>query len=119
MKKRILDYMSKIDTDIENYENDNTLTKEQLKNHIDKHLIQISFFQHERFIHLIVTFLFAIITIACVLFTVAKINLAIIILTVLSLVLLVPYVSHYYLLENNVQRMYKQYDKMIEILDKI
>ena len=43
----------------------------------------------------------------------------IIILTVLSLVLLVPYVSHYYLLENNVQRMYKQYDKMIEILDKI
>jgi hypothetical protein len=29
-------------------------------------------------------------------------------------VLLIPYINHYYLLENSVQRMYVQYDRMME-----
>lgn len=119
MKKRIINYINQIESDIDNYKNDTSLTKDNLQRNIDNHLIQIQFFQHERFIHLIVTFLFTIITIACVLFTVAKINLAIIILTCLSLILLIPYVKHYYLLENNVQKMYEQYDKMVELLEKL
>ena len=59
--------------------------------------------------------LFAIITIGCVLFTVVFFNMPVLILTILSFILLVPYVAHYYLLENNVQRMYTQYDKMVEL----
>ena len=29
-------------------------------------------------------------------------------------ILLVPYIKHYYLLENEVQKMYKQYDMICE-----
>jgi hypothetical protein len=29
------------------------------------------------------------------------------------LVLLIPYIMHYYLLENGVQKMYRQYDEML------
>ena len=31
------------------------------------------------------------------------------------LVLLIPYIAHYYLLENGVQKMYQQYDKIKQI----
>ena len=30
------------------------------------------------------------------------------------MVLMVPYIKHYFLLENSVQDMYEQYDKMME-----
>lgn len=33
-------------------------------------------------------------------------------LCVLFLVLLIPYIGHYYLLENEVQKMYIQYDEI-------
>ena len=119
MKERILNYMKKIDNDIQNYETNPKHTERNIDNAIQKHLIQIGFFQHERFIRRIVTFLFALITIGCVLFTVVYFNIPVLILTILSFILLVPYIAHYYLLENNVQRMYKQYDKMIELKENI
>ena len=119
MRNRVLNYMKKIDNDLLNYENDKSLTPNTLKTAIDRHLVQISFFQHERFIHLIVTFLFSLIAILGVLFSITNTNISILLLTILSIILLVPYIRHYYLLENNVQRMYKQYDKMLEILDSI
>ena len=31
------------------------------------------------------------------------------------LILLVPYIRHYYILENEVQKMYVQYDRMLRI----
>ena len=43
---------------------------------------------------------------------------AIVALTVGLFVLLIPYVMHYYLLENSVQRMYRQYDEMQNKLKK-
>ena len=119
MKNRILNYKKQIDNDILNYESDSDYAKKVISYAIDKHLVQISFFQHERFIHLIVTFLFTLIAFACVLFTVIHFEISILILTILSFVLLIPYVKHYYLLENNVQYMYKQYDKMINIKNNI
>ena len=118
MKERILAYMKKIDDDLIEYESNPNYTKEQYEAAIKEHLIQIGFFQHERFIHLIVMVLFAIITIGCVLFTVVHFDIPILILTVLSFILLVPYIAHYYLLENNVQRMYTQYDLMVKLRDK-
>ena len=33
------------------------------------------------------------------------------------LVLLIPYVMHYYLLENSVQKMYEQYDRMMNKIE--
>ena len=36
----------------------------------------------------------------------------------LMIVLLVPYVKHYYLLENGVQKMYRQYDALLEQIER-
>lgn len=106
MKKRVLAYLKYID---ELLEKDDANWEEEIK----KHLIQIGFFAHERLVHLIVTVLFALMTIASILYcnyTGAIIALA---LTVAFLILLIPYIMHYYLLENSVQKMYVQYDIMM------
>jgi hypothetical protein len=36
------------------------------------------------------------------------------VLIVAFMCLLIPYIAHYYLLENGVQKMYRQYDRMLE-----
>ena len=81
---------------------------------IAEHLIQIGFFSHERLIHLIVTALFAILEVISLFMSLVTGNIAAIVLTIAILVLLVPYVRHYYILENSVQRMYAQYDIMLQ-----
>jgi cell division protein FtsB len=45
-------------------------------------------------------------------------NMAMSILTILLLVLLIPYIRHYYILENEVQKMYVQYDKLLEKIEE-
>ena len=77
-----------------------------------EHLVQIGFFQHERLIHLLVTLAFALMELVAAIVTVLSPGLAPAALTVLLLVLLVPYVIHYYHLENGTQRLYAQYDKL-------
>ena len=108
MKERILSYRNRIDA----------LLKENARSTdwnavLEEHLIQVGFFQHERLIHLMVTLAFALFTligIAAVLLT-GEPGAAV--LTLLFFVLLVPYVMHYYLLENEVQKMYRQYDEIL------
>ena len=108
MKKRILAYLALIDKLLEhppiavNYEDE-----------VKKHLVQIGFFMHERLIHLIVTVLFAVMTLAAIFFAVAAPSIGLLLLIVALMCLLVPYIMHYYLLENGVQKMYKQYDEML------
>ena len=80
---------------------------------IQKHLIQMGFFMHERLIHLIVTVLVAILTVAAILFAVTSPSIGMLILIVALMCLLIPYILHYYLLENGVQAMYRQYDEML------
>lgn len=80
---------------------------------LQEHLVQVSFFQHERLIHLIVTVTFAILTmIALAIYCIAE-YMPMLALIVLLLVLLIPYIGHYYTLENEVQKMYQQYDEML------
>ena len=76
-----------------------------------KHLVQISFFAHERMIHLIVTVLFALLTVAVFLYTLGHFSVTMLLLLITIMVLLIPYIKHYFLLENSVQDMYEQYDK--------
>jgi hypothetical protein len=108
MKKRILAYLAAIDELLKhppiavNYEDE-----------VKKHLVQIGFFMHERLIHLIVTVLFAVLTVGVALFFVASPGIPILLLFGMLLVLLVPYIMHYYLLENGVQKMYEQYDELL------
>ena len=80
---------------------------------LQEHLVQVSFFQHERLVHLIVTVTFAILTmIALAIYCIAE-YMPMLALIVLLLVLLIPYIGHYYTLENEVQKMYAQYDEML------
>ncbi|MBD5113672.1 MAG: hypothetical protein HDT46_00480 [Ruminococcaceae bacterium] len=69
--------------------------------------INIGFFQHERLIHLIVTMTFALLTVISLGLTVSEIYF--LPLFVLFLVLEVPYVFHYYRLENGVQKLQRLY----------
>ena len=85
---------------------------------IKEHLIQISFFQHERLIHLIVTITFAILEVIVIALSVVSFTIGVGLLAIALLILLVPYVRHYYILENEVQKMYWQYDKMVEKRDQ-
>lgn len=75
-------------------------------------LIQIGFFAHERLVHLIVTVTFAILTIVAVVGFLICEKTGLIGLIVLLLVLLVPYIRHYYILENGVQKLYTFYDEL-------
>lgn len=112
MEKRILSYRRRIDELLQRDDAD-------WRKVLEEHLVQIGFFQHERLIHLIVTVTFAILEMLSIFMTLGSFgvgegNPALICLTILILVLLIPYIRHYYILENEVQKMYVQYDKMLE-----
>lgn len=110
MKKRITEYLAYIDALLEKDGVDWEHEKE-------KHLIQIAFFAHERQVHLIVMALFALATVISILYLNFSGSLIIVALVFALLVLLIPYVMHYYLLENSVQKMYEQYDRMMNRIE--
>lgn len=110
MENRILSYRKYIDELLQQGNADWTGV-------IREHLIQIGFFQHERLIHLIVTVTFAILEVVVVGLCVTAFTPGVGLLAIALLVLLVPYVRHYYILENEVQKMYIQYDRLLEKRD--
>lgn len=107
MADRIRQYLAYIDTLLES-EDESIDWEEEMK----KHLVQIAFFAHERLIHLIVTVTFAILSVMAFLYTYSNFSLQMLLLVFMLLILMVPYIKHYFLLENSVQDMYEQYDKM-------
>ena len=106
------EHISKIDTII-NEKNSNNINKI-----IEEHLIKIQFYQHERLVHFLVTMLFAIMFLITFLYSLQNISLGILLLDLMFFSLLVPYIFHYYNLENSVQYMYKQYDELLKIKNK-
>lgn len=130
MEKRILNYRKYIDmllggkiglnvdyeehADYEKHEGDGDVEKKRTwQDVLDEHLCQVAFFQHERLIHLIVTVTFAILTVVSLAAFIISENIALVALIFMLLVLLVPYIRHYYILENEVQKMYRQYDRLV------
>lgn len=103
MKKIIENYLDELKT--------NKPSKEDLLTHI-------SFFQHERLIHLLVTIFTGIIAILLFISTQFTENILIVILFLLILCLFIPYIFHYYFLENKVQELYKIYDNLNTKKDK-
>ena len=111
MHKYLSDYMKQMNRLLEE---NKSFTEADLQRNLDK----IGFMQHERLIHFLVTMLFAI-----VLFLVLGIFLVteaafLMPLLGLILVLLIPYIFHYYFLENTVQKMYVIYDRMAERISR-
>lgn len=111
MRKRLLDYIR-------------YLTEECGKEHTREEwealqsdlLVQIGFFQHERLVHLIVTVLFAVLTFGAVALLMVTGKIVCLVLAVALLVLLVPYIWHYYVLENGTQTLYSFYDTTVQKL---
>lgn len=107
MKKRIVTYLEKIDGIIGEDAKDTDWNEV-----LEEHLVQVGFFQHERLIHLLVTILFAVIAFMTLIVMTIQFSIPVLMLFVAILVLLIPYINHYYLLENGVQKMYEQYDEI-------
>ncbi len=76
-------------------------------------LTEISFWQHERLIHLLVTILFALLTMAVLLTSLFYPSWGLLALFVMLLILLIPYIRHYYILENGVQKLYTLYEEIL------
>ncbi len=104
MKKYLYDYIKEID---------NLLTNKKInKDIIDNHLIKIQFFQHERLIHLLVTLFYAIIFL--IFLGLGFVHYSFFIIAFILMIFLLCYIIHYFHLENGVQYLYKQYDKLKE-----
>lgn len=78
------------------------------------HAQMISWMQHERLVHLFVTLAFGIGLLITMAMAQAAPGIWICLLAGLLLLLFVPYVSHYYFLENTVQRWYRLADEIDE-----
>lgn len=111
MEERLKQYL-KYMKELQESGNLKELSDEQRAHLRQELLVQIGFFQHERLVHLIVTITFAILTMLVMLGCFLTDTPAMLVLTLLCLVLLVPYVRHYYILENGVQRLYRDYDAL-------
>lgn len=107
MKYRIQAYMAYIDRLLQN--NDSGLSYEELSAEHEK---QLAYFMHERLVHLLVTLAFAILAFGTFFMLCLDFSISMLVLLIAFLVLLIPYIMHYYLLENSVQYMYKQYDAL-------
>ena len=103
MKKYIKEYISEIDKKI----NDNHKFS---SDEIDDFLFKMKLFQKERIIHLVITLSYVFFTILFLFIT--KYIFAMFIIFFILLIFDSFYVYHYFFLENSVQYMYKQYDKM-------
>lgn len=126
MEQRILQYRKQVDEWLEkmeqcmqakgqNVDTGEQITQELVRDKLEEHLIQVGFFQHERLIHLIVTVTFALLEMLAIILSVISDSFFTLLLPVVILILLVPYIRHYYILENEVQKMYVQYDRMLRL----
>lgn len=111
MEKRILTYRKYVDELLQQDE----LDWQQIRR---EHLVQVGFFQHERLVHLIVVVIFAFMTIVSLAMAFGMMAAGVeggigwLVLTGMFLILLIPYIRHYYILENEIQAMYRQYDAL-------
>lgn len=114
MRKRLTEYMKRtealLNSVCKNGEDEFPDYEELCK----QHLIQIQFFQHERLIHLMVTCLFALLAFALFITLLFTFSVGLLVLFALVFILLIPYIRHYYFLENGVQRLYAQYDRLYD-----
>lgn len=104
MKQKLNDYIKELEEKIEKKDIKKGLSKEVLT--------RIQFYQHERLIHLIVTFF---VGVSCILFLLGFLSFELIpllLLFLITLCLFIPYIFYYYTLENGTQKLYDIYFKI-------
>jgi len=102
MRKKLYNYIKYLE---ENLSKKQTIEKEAV-------LTEISFYQHERLVHLLVTILTGISTILFFVGFLILENISLLILFLITILLFIPYIIHYYYLENGVQKLYDLYRKI-------
>lgn len=107
MKKYLTDYITEIESKLKDKVTHDDLVELEKK---------ISFFQHERLIHLLVTLFFAIYTF--IFMALGMVSYLFLIPGFILMVFLTCYILYYYFLENRVQYLYKLYDQMREKINK-
>ena len=107
MKKRIQSYMHQVDALLRDA--DPCKDWEAVR---QEHLTQLSFYQHERLVHLLVTMLVAILMLLSIGIALIAAYPYMLLASAGLFALLFPYIMHYFFLENAVQAMYIQYDKI-------
>ncbi|MBQ1537861.1 MAG: hypothetical protein IIZ73_06075 [Ruminococcus sp.] len=110
MTKYFLEYLEWLDGQLASEDTD-------LRRLMEIHREKTRCFQHERLVHLLVMILFALCTVATFLIIVVTERVILIPLALLLLGLLIPYIAHYYFLENNTQKLYRYYDRIAEKLE--
>lgn len=110
----MIEYIIKYKKYVEVRLDDKNLSTEEQKYLRTDILEHIKFFQHERLIHLLVTILFAFLSVFGFIGMIVYPNWMTVLFTALVLIPEIFYIFHYYKLENGVQEMYKMYDKLIE-----
>jgi len=111
MYKRLCDFLAFIEEQTSS-EKLAKMSEEEKEKLIKELLVHTQFFQHERLIHLIVTHLFALSAIIILVALVYFKSISILMLFIMIMVLLFPYIIHYYHLENGTQKLYTCYDKL-------
>ena len=111
MKREVKDYLSEVEIRLKDEKSIDGKFVSEL-------LIRIWFYQHERLIHLIVTMTFAIMTVLSFAVLVTNYSIQILLLSLLFLGLVIPYIAHYYFLENSVQKLYRLYYKALDIVNR-
>ena len=107
MKKYMLSIIKYYETEFEKENSD----KEKLSAEL---LTRIQFMQHERLVHLIVTVLFSLLLFIRISGFVCFEKIAFLPIIILILALLIPYIAHYFFLENKTQYLYSLYEKYTE-----
>lgn len=107
MTKQIKDFLGQIELFLKGEH-----TREEYARELSRLHIRIGFFSHERLVHLLVTLAFAMFFLLTLFMALVVGGIGLYILAVLFLGLLVPYIKHYYFLENSVQRMYLMYNEL-------
>lgn len=87
-------------------------THDEWKTLLKHHRERISYFQHERLVHLLVTLTFGIALLLSTLATMANPSFVLFGIDALLFILFVPYLFHYRSLENGVQKLYKLTDEI-------
>jgi len=118
MKKYVLQTMNAVQKYIE--EEMKNAPEEKTRKVLSEFETKISYFQHERLIHLLVTLFFALFLlfeIYCLFVLPVEFLISGILLVLIFFGLTIGYVAHYYFLENSVQKMYHMRDDIRAFLD--
>ena len=119
MKKYVLETMNAVRKYIDEEMKDAPI--EKTKEMLSEFETKISYYQHERLIHLLVTLAFAtwlLFEIYCLFVLPSEFLIACVLLVLIFFGLTVGYVMHYYFLENSVQEMYHLRDSIVEEIKK-